>query len=133
MRAVALLVSLAMSTGACFPHNEHHQTLAKLTEGGLVVAGVALLFAVNTGADCDAMLQPGESGDSCHTKATVLGDIGLGLILTGLIGFIATVSSAEDAKPTPTTVTPKAADPTPPAKPAEAPKPTQTIATPPQG
>ena len=127
MRAVALLVSLAVSAGACFPNNPKAQTYAKLTEGGLVVAGIAMLFAVNTGADCDMMAKPGMPNDSCHTRATVLGDVGLGLILTGLIGFIATVSGSGDDKPAPaptakpaTEAPPKAE--TPAETPAEPPK-----------
>ena len=125
MRAVALLVSLAVSAGACFPHDPKAQNFAKLTEGGLVVAGISMLFVVNTGADCDLMAKPGMPADSCHTKATVLGDIGLGLILTGLIGFIATVSSAEDDKPATTTTTapPKTENPAEPPKTESTPPP----------
>lgn len=134
MRAVALLLSLSLATAACFPKNEKYQTYAKLTEGGLVAGGVAMLFFTNTGADCDMMARPGIPEDSCHTKAAVLGGIGFGMILTGLIGFIATISTAEDAKPTPVEVIPKTETTAPTAKPADtAPtaKPTQTVAVPP--
>ena len=36
---------------------------------------------------------------SCRTKAEIFGNVGLTLILAGFIGFIATVSTAEDDKP----------------------------------
>lgn len=124
--AVALALSLTLATGACFPNNPRYQTYAKVGEGASMLAGIGLLLAVNTGADCDKMKDVGGADDSCKTRATVLGDVGLALILVGLVGFIATVSTAEDAKPTPTTVTPKADAPamTPaPAAPAPAPAP----------
>lgn len=131
MRAVALLLSFAVSAGACFPNNPKAQTYAKVTEGGLVVAGIAMLFAVNTGADCDMMAKPGMPADSCHTRATVVGDIGLGLILAGLIGFIATVSGAEDEKPATASKTAPAQPTTDEAPKTETPK-TETPAEPPK-
>jgi len=121
--AVALVLSLTLVSGACFPNNPKHQTYAKIGEGIAMAAGIGLLLAVNTGADCDMNSKPGgESDDSCKTRATILGDSGLALILLGLVGFIATVSTAEDAKPTPTVVVPPPETP----KPTPAPTPTPT-------
>jgi hypothetical protein len=123
--AVAFVLSLTLVSGACFPNNPKHQTYAKLGEGASMLAGIGLLLAVNTGADCDKSAMPGgDPDDSCKNRATVLGDAGLALILIGLVGFIATVSTAEDAKPTPTVVTPKVDAPTPTPVPTPAPAPT---------
>ena len=103
MRAVALLTSLSLL--GCFPHDPHARTISKLSEGGAVVAGIVVLALAGTGADCDAhIMTSGMPDSSCHTKATVLSDIGLGLLIGGLVGFIATVSTAEEDKPTPTVV-----------------------------
>jgi hypothetical protein len=33
---------------------------------------------------------------SCHSHAEILGDVGVGLIIAGLLGFLATISTAED-------------------------------------
>src|SRR5262245_17195111 len=98
MRAVALLLSVTML--GCFPHDPHARTTAKLVEGGSILAGIGLNFLVNSGADCDVMAMPGVM-DNCKTKGAVLGDLGFGLILAGVVGFIATVSTADDDKPTP--------------------------------
>lgn len=98
MRVVAFLVSLVVMAGACFPHNARHRTIAKAVEGGVLVGGIAMLAIVNTGADCQTEV-PGEIDQDCETKATILGNIGLGLILAGLVGFIATVSTSPDDKP----------------------------------
>lgn len=106
--AVALVLSLIVFSGACFPNNSKYQTYAKLGEGASMLAGIGLLLAVNTGADCDMKSMPGgEADDGCKNKATVLGNLGLALVIVGLVGFIATVSTAEDAKPTPSAVLPK--------------------------
>lgn len=126
-------MSLSVAVGACFPGNPKAQNYAKLTEGGLILGGVAMLYFTNTGADCDAMGLPGLPDSNCHSKASVLGDIGLGLILAGLVGFIATISTAEDAKPTTTTTSPAPPKPEPvkapaPAEPTPAPAPMPTPA-----
>jgi len=106
MRAVALIVCLSMA--ACFPHNAKHRTYAKLTEGGLLVAGIGILTVANTGADCDMTVKLGMPKADCQNKAGLVSGIGLGLIIAGLVGFMATVSTAEDDKPVtpPTTTTP---------------------------
>ena len=110
MRAVvASALSLSLLAGACFPNNAQHRMYAKLAEGGALAGGIALLYAVNSGADCDMSSAPGgQPDDSCKSRATVLGDLGLGLILLGLVGFIATVSTSEEDKPPPPVIVPKA-------------------------
>lgn len=121
--AVALLISVSLFAAACFPNNARHRTYAKLAEGGALVAGIGMLYVVNSGADCMAM--PGGMPDNdCKDRATLIGNIGLGLILVGLIGFIATVSTSDDDKTTTTATT------TPKPEPAPTPAPTPTpIAT----
>src|SRR5437660_863539 len=113
MRAVALAVSVAML--GCFPHDARKQTYAKLVEGGAIVAGIAVEAIVNSGADCDQMVGVVSTADSCHTKASVYGDTGIALIIGGLLGFVATVSTADENKPAIVEI--KAAD-----KPADKPK-----------
>lgn len=93
MRAVALLASLQLL--GCFPHDAHKRTIAQLVEGGTLAAGVGMEYFSNTQADCDLMKQEGMGGD-CSGVGKSLGSIGVGFILAGLVGFIVTVSSAED-------------------------------------
>jgi hypothetical protein len=103
MRAVASMLSvslLSVSLLGCFPHNEKARTYAKYVEGGLIVAGIGaeVLANRNTGANCDMMSgQIGYNAD-CHSKNEIYGGVGLGMILVGLTGFIATISTAEDDK-----------------------------------
>src|SRR4051812_34324079 len=101
--AVALLVSVSML--GCFPHNPKHRTYAKLGEGGALVAGIAISAFANTGADCDKNAMAGVDSN-CRTNATILSTVGVALILGGLLGFVATVSTAEedDQKPKVTTL-----------------------------
>jgi hypothetical protein len=99
MRAVALTLSITLL--GCFPHSARNRTFAKLGEGGAIVAGITLEAIINSGADCDQMGAVVMPNSACHDKATVLGDVGVGLILAGLLGFVATVSTAEDDKETP--------------------------------
>ena len=122
--AVALVLSVTLLCAACFPGNPKRQMYAKIAEGGALVAGIGLLYVVNSGADCDAMAMPGgEPDEDCKTRAAWLGNIGLGLVLVGLLGFIATVSTSDDDKPPPPTVVPKTEDPKPAPEPAPAPAP----------
>jgi hypothetical protein len=93
--AVALFLAIAML--GCFPHNPRHRTYAKYAEGGALVAGIAISAVANTGADCDERMMPGPNvNDSCRSTATVMSTVGVALILGGLLGFVATVSTAED-------------------------------------
>src|SRR5579862_2031211 len=97
MRAVALMISISLL--GCFPHNARRRTYAELAEGGAIVAGIVSEYFVNTGADCDIMSEPGVPDTACHTKASALGDIGVALIVGGLLGFVGTISTAEDEPP----------------------------------
>ncbi|MBL9017602.1 MAG: hypothetical protein JNL83_25660 [Myxococcales bacterium] len=109
--AVAIVLSVSLLCGACFPGNPKRQMYAKLAEGGALVAGIGMLYVVNSGADCDAMSMPGgEPDEGCKTKAAWLGNVGLGLVLIGLLGFIATVSTADEDKPVAPVVVPKPED-----------------------
>jgi hypothetical protein len=94
--AVALILSFTML--GCFPNNPRHRTYAQYAEGVSLVAGIAISAVANTGADCDSMAMAGQDISDCRTKAKWLGTVGMLMILGGLVGFIATVSSAEDAE-----------------------------------
>lgn len=123
--AVALVLSVSVLLGACFPNNAKHRMYAKFAEGGALVAGIGMLYVVNSGADCDMQSMPGgEPDEGCKTKAAWLGNIGLGLVLVGLLGFIATVSTSEDDENKSTTVVPKTDEKKPDEKPAPTPTPT---------
>ncbi|MBS1124521.1 MAG: hypothetical protein H6Q90_6749 [Deltaproteobacteria bacterium] len=121
MRAVALALTLSLSLAACFPESARHRTYAKVTEGGLLAAGIALLAVTNTGADCDNMGGLGNlpPDRDCKSRSSLVGGIGLTLIITGLIGFVATVTTTPDDPPTPpaappaTSATPPSTVPTP--------------------
>ena len=96
MRAIAAtLLSLSVLSAGCFPHNAKKRTIAQLGEGGFIVGGIAILAVANTGADCDRMM-PGDTTTDCKDRATLISNIGFGLLLAGLVGFIATVTTAED-------------------------------------
>ena len=126
MRAgVAAVLSLTLATSACFPHNPKARTYAKLGEGVSLAAGIVVLSFAKTGADCEMMNKFGQGDSSCKNTANLESAIGFGLILLGLGGFIATVSTAEVEKPAPI-VTPIATPPPPPAPPAPPPMPIAT-------
>ena len=92
--AVALLLSVLLL--GCFPHNPKARTYAKIGEGTAILAGIAVSAFAGTSADCDEMAMPGVDDSGCHTKAKWLGTTGVVLIVGGLLGFVATVSTAED-------------------------------------
>jgi hypothetical protein len=95
--AVALLLTMTMTVAGCFPHDPHKRTIAKLAEGGALVGGIAISAFANTGADCDNNANmPGSDPSDCRTTAKWLSTLGVTLILVGLLGFVATVSTAED-------------------------------------
>lgn len=121
--AVALLLTFSML--GCFPHDAKKRTIAQVAEGGLVVGGIALEGFLGTGADCDMMGKIGAPPDqNCHSRSTIAGNIGVALILVGLLGFVATISTAEDAAKAPPRIDIKAE------KPADKPAETK-VATPP--
>jgi len=95
MRAAAFVAIIAV-LGGCFPHNEHRRTIAQLIEGGTLGVGVGMEYFANTEADCDQMKQMGQPAGSCSGVTQAIGSVGVVLILAGLVGFIATVSTAED-------------------------------------
>jgi hypothetical protein len=119
--AVALLLASSLFAG-CFPHNSRDRTIAEIVEGGIAVSGVVVEGFVQSGADCTMMAAPGEPPLKCESNASVGGGIGVALILAGVVGFIATISSAEDDDK-PAVIEIKA-------KPEPAPAPTDAAATP---
>jgi len=94
--AVALAVSVSLLLIGCFPNNARHRTYAKYTEGGMLVTGIIISALANTGADCDEMMMAGKPVDDCRTTAKWLSTAGVVLILGGLLGFVATIATAED-------------------------------------
>jgi len=131
MKAVVALL-LTASLAACFPNSAKHRTYAKIGEGAAIAAGIGLLAMTNSGADCDQMRIPGDDNDSCRSNASITGGIGFGLILAGLTGFIATISTSPEDKPeAPANTlapTPIAKDPATTDDTATAPAPTKTSA-----
>ena len=95
MRAVAALL-VSVSLLGCFPHNPKARTFAKAGEGVAILAGIGLSALGGTAADCDEMAMPGIDNSACHDKAKWLNAAGIVLIAGGLLGFVATVSTAED-------------------------------------
>ncbi len=121
--AVAAVLSLTLATSACFPHNPKARTYAKIGEGVSLAAGIVVLSFAKTGADCEMMNKFGQGDSGCKDTANLESALGFGLILLGLGGFIATVSTAEaDEKPAPI-VTPLATPPPAPTPPPPAPAP----------
>lgn len=96
-RAVASLLVVSIALFGCFPKDPHKRTIAMFAEGGSFIGGLALEAFLQTGADCDQMRPIGAPPPvDCHNRSEALSGLGIGLILAGLIGFIATVSTAED-------------------------------------
>lgn len=92
-----------------------------IAEGGALLGGIAVAAVAGTGADCDTMVEPGMDPTPCKNKATILSAIGVTLIVAGLLGFVATVSTAKEE---PKQVEIKQETPPPPAE-------TTPVATPP--
>jgi hypothetical protein len=117
---------LSLSLLACFPENARHRTIAKLTEGGFVVAGITILAVSNTQADCDDNTLPGRGDMDCKSSRSFISGLGLTLILVGMVGFFATITTEPDDKPVsslppPPPPAPPSTTPTPIAAPAPAP------------
>jgi hypothetical protein len=131
--AVALLLSVSLL--GCFPHNPKARTYAKIGEGTALLAGIAISAFVNTTADCDLDKMPGVPDGDCRSQAKWLSLTGVVLVVGGLLGFVATVSTAEEApKPVVVPDDTAAAKPVEPSAPAAAtPPPTQQQATEPAG
>jgi hypothetical protein len=96
------LVALLLVVTACFPHNARHRKIAKWSEGGALAAGIVMLSVANTGADCTGGPSARDSLDGCRRNATLIGDVGLALILGGLVGFgITQMTTPEETAPPP--------------------------------
>lgn len=91
----AVALALSVSLLGCFPNNARHRTYAKYAEGASLVTGIIISAVANTGADCDEMSMAGVD-NNCRSKAKWLSTAGVVLILAGLVGFVATISTAED-------------------------------------
>lgn len=88
----------------CFPHSARNRKIAQIGEGTAILAGIAISAFANTTADCDNMMMiPGvNAGNDCRTGAKWATTAGVALIVGGLLGFVATVSTAqEDPQPKP--------------------------------
>jgi hypothetical protein len=125
----------SMMLPGCFPHSARNRTISEIVEGGLAVSGVVVESFVQSGADCDMTHAPGAPPVTCKQDAALGGGIGVALILAGVVGFIATISTSEDddAKPkpieikaAPTTAAPMAMPPT--GSPTPTPTPTPAVA-----
>lgn len=121
MRSAVALMLVASLVPGCFPHNARNRTISEIVEGGLAVSGVVVESFVQSGADCDMSHAPGAPPVMCKQSAALGGGIGVGLILAGVIGFIATISTSEDDDDKPKPIEIKAAPTT--AAPATAPVP----------
>ncbi len=100
MRLVIVSLVLASLAG-CFPHNAKHRKIAKWSAGGAIAGGVLMLSVAGTGADCTAGPAGRPTYDDCRRNATIVGDIGLGLILAGLVGFGITQMTSGDGEAPP--------------------------------
>lgn len=107
MRSALALTLVAAMVGGCFPHSPKKRMIAEIIEGALVAGGVGLEATVTTTADCQANL---DATASCSATGQRNGAIGVAMILTGIVAFIATISSASDDTASPLkTMTPAAA------------------------
>jgi hypothetical protein len=123
--AVALVLVGSLTLAGCFPHSARNRTISEIVEGGLAVSGVVVESFVQSGADCDMTHAPGAPPVTCKQNAALGGGIGVGLILAGVIGFIATISTSEDDDDKPKPIEIKAAPTT--AAPATTPAPAPTV------
>jgi len=89
------VTALALAAG-CFPNDPYASRIAKISEGGAALLGIGLLALAKTQADCDA---DSNKDMGCNSTGTTLQTAGLSLLIIGIVGFVATVSVEEDAKP----------------------------------
>ena len=128
--ALALTLATGLLGAGCFPHSARNRGIAEIIEGAVLAGGVILETQVTTTADCQADVSP---PPNCGANGTRNGSIGVAMILTGLVAFIATISSAEvessapiitnSAPPAPRPTTMPAPPPAPSPAPAPAPAP----------
>lgn len=112
---MALVAGAGLLAGGCFPHEPKKRMYAEITEGAFIAGGIAMLSVSNSGADCDVNQSRIPGVDTgCHNKEGTIGSLGLGLIVLGLVGFISTISTAEEEKtPPPVLITAPPPAPTP--------------------
>ena len=96
MRSAVALMLASLLVGGCSLHNSRDRTIAQVVEGGVALGGVVLEGFSQSGADCDMTTAPGEPQVQCKSNASVSGGIGVALILAGVVGFIATISTSSD-------------------------------------
>jgi hypothetical protein len=99
MRSITLVLVLGL-LGGCF-HDARQRRYAKFGEGAAIAGGIVMLSFAGTGADCTAGPAGRDAYDDCRFRATVVGDVGLGLILAGLLGFMVTAATGPDEPPPP--------------------------------
>ena len=97
MKAVVAAL-LTLSLAGCFPNSAKHRTYAKIGEGAAIASGIGILYVASSGADCDQSRMVG-TDSSCRSNASLIGTVGLGLIIAGFTGFIATISTEPADKP----------------------------------
>ncbi|MBP6840539.1 MAG: hypothetical protein KA190_24785 [Kofleriaceae bacterium] len=126
LAAVLAIATLSSTSAGCFPHNKKHRHIALAAEAGVAVAGIAVLAASGTGADCKFL------DEDCKSGANTGSLIGVGLLLAGLGGLITTISTAESGEqPAPLPPLPTAeAEPAPAAAPAPVAAPVEATPTP---
>ena len=127
--AVALMLVASLGMG-CFPHSSRNRTISEIVEGGVSVSGVVLEGFAQSGADCDMTHAPGAPPVMCKQSASTVGGVGVALILAGLVGFIATISTSEDDNDTPKPIEIKAKPDAPTTTAAPVPPPTPMPAAP---
>lgn len=89
------MTAMALTAG-CFPNDPYASRIAKISEGGAALLGIGFLGLAKTQADCDAN---SDKDMGCNSTGSTLQTVGLSLLIVGIVGFIATVSVEEDAKP----------------------------------
>jgi hypothetical protein len=115
MRSAVALMLASLLVAGCSLHNTRDRTIAEVVEGGVALGGVVLEGFAQSGADCAMTAAPGEPQVQCKSTASVTGGIGVALILAGVVGFIATISTSPDDDDKPKAIEIKAQpDPTPP-------------------
>lgn len=122
--AVSCVATAGLLMAGCFPHNPRARTISELAEGAVILGGIAVLAVSNAGADCEARGLPGVPDSNCKGTSDLATTAGLSMLIVGLVGFIATISTAQvDKKPVtietvpaavlqPTTVQPTTVQPT---------------------
>ena len=85
-------IVLLLVASACFPESARHRRYAKIGEGVLVAGGIALNYLASS-SGC-MQRPPGSVVDDCDQSIAQLDNLGLVMIFSGLVGFAATMISA---------------------------------------